>query len=155
MKKLKFGALIVVLLLVKSAELFAVDKYKVVDGDSLERGSVRIRLIDIDAPELFQECYDENNKAYKCGKKSLNELKKLMSNKVVCRKTAVDRYKRDLMECFDENGVSINQQMVLNGWAVSYGSKFKQEENRAKKQKSGIWKGRFMRPDLYRALHKN
>ncbi len=155
MKKLKFGALIVVLLLVKSAELFAVDKYKVVDGDSLEQGYRRIRLIDIDAPELLQKCYDENNNVYECGKRALNELKQLMNNKVICYKRAVDKYKRDLTECFDDRGVSINQQMVLNGWAVSYGNKFKKEEKKAKDKKLGVWKGRFMRPELYRALHKN
>ena len=146
---------VVGLLLIKSAELFAIDKYKVVDGDSLEQGKIRIRLIDIDAPEFYQKCYDENNNSYECGKMALNALEKLINNKVVCKAEAVDKYKRKLMECFDESNNSINQQMVLNGWAVSYGEKFINEENIAKKQKLGIWKGRFMRPELYRALHKN
>ena len=42
--------------------------YHVVDGDSLEYGAVRIRLKDIDAPELFQYCFDKDNKKYYCGK---------------------------------------------------------------------------------------
>ena len=154
-KNLLISMFIVGLLLIKSAELFAVDKYRVVDGDSLEKGNVRIRLIDIDAPEFYQKCYDENNNSYECGKMALRALEKLIDNKVVCKAKAIDKYKRKLMECFDENNNSINQQMVLSGWAVSYGNKFKEEEMKAKKQKSGIWKGRFMRPELYRALHKN
>jgi endonuclease YncB( thermonuclease family) len=45
--------------------------------------------------------------------------------------------------------------MVLRGWAVSYSDKYKKEEDIAKNKRSGIWKGRFMRPELYRALHMN
>ena len=142
-------------LTIKNAEVSASNKYKIVDGDSLERGNIRIRLIDIDAPEFFQDCYDENNEPYKCGKLALNELKKLINDKTICKTVSIDRYKRKLSECFDENNESINKKMVHNGWAVAYGNKFIEDENIAKKQKRGIWKGRFMRPELYRALHKN
>ena len=78
-----------------------------------------------------------------------------MSIVAECKELGVDRYKRKLVECFDRNGISINQKMVVNGWAVSYGNRFKEEEKEEKKQNKGIWKGRFMRPELYRALHKN
>ena len=44
--------------------------------------------------------------------------------------------------------------MVLNGWAVSYGDKYSEDEIIAKKMKRGIWQGNFMRPELYRALQK-
>ena len=84
-KTLSISLFVIGILIAKSAELLAADKYKVVDGDSLEYKSTRIRLIDIDAPELFQKCYDEYDKKYECGKVASNELKKLMSNKVVCK----------------------------------------------------------------------
>lgn len=155
MKKTVFILFVFGILISITEELLAVYKYKVVDGDSLEQGNVRIRLVDIDAPELFQECYDENNKQYKCGQKAFEELEKLMVDVEFCSETGVDRYKRKLMECFDKNQNSINRKMVISGWAVSYGDKFKNEEKEAKMQKSGIWKGRFIRPELYRALHKN
>ena len=155
MKKMIFAMCVFGAVLAKTENLFAGEKYKVVDGDSLEYGYLRIRLIDIDAPELFQMCYDENNIKYKCGKKATAKLKEFMDNVEKCKEVGVDRYKRKLMECFDRNGISINQKMVVNGWAVSYGNRFKEEEKVAKKQNKGIWKGRFMRPELYRALHKN
>ena len=47
----------VVCLFLKNTDLFAVEKYNVVDGDSLKFDEVEIRLIDIDAPEFFQKCY--------------------------------------------------------------------------------------------------
>ena len=155
MKKMIFAMCVFGAVLAKTENLFADEKYKVVDGDSLEYGYLRIRLIDIDAPELFQMCYDEDNRLYECGKKATKELEKLMSNVAECKELGVDRYKRKLMECFGKDDISINQKMVLGGWAVSYGKRFKEEEKEAKKQKSGVWKGRFMRPELYRALGKN
>ena len=138
----------------KIADLSAFEKYKVVDGDSLELGSLRIRLIDIDAPELFQECYDENIKSYECGKIAADFLKKIVSGGIKCQEVSLDIYKRSLMDCFDKSGENINRKMILNGLAISYGDRFIEEEKMAKDKKIGIWKGRFMRPELYRSLHK-
>ncbi len=48
--------------------------------------------------------------------------------------------------------------MVLSGSAVAYDYKkkiFAQEEMEAKKQKKGIWQGKFMKPELYRRLNKD
>ena len=142
-----------VLFMIGSAELFASERYKVVDGDSLEQGRLRIRLIDIDAPEFFQECYDENENVYECGKKASEVLESYVAGGITCKKVGTDRYKRSLMECFDEKQENINKKMVLNGWAVAYSDRFEKEEKIAKNKKIGIWKGRFMRPELYRSLH--
>ena len=153
-RKLLYCFILAVLLVFKSGEIVALEKYKVVDGDSLEQGRKRIRLIDIDAPELFQECYDENNEVYDCGKVATYFLKKIVAGGVVCKNISVDMYKRSLMDCFDKNGENINQKMVLGGWAVSYSDRFIDEEKIAKNKKIGIWKGRFIRPELYRSLYR-
>lgn len=134
---------------------FASGEYKVVDGDSLEKGDVRIRLNDIDAPELYQNCYDKNEREYECGKVAKNYLQKMSSKIVDCVFLGKDKYERSLMECYLENGRSINSEMVLHGWAVSYGEKYKDEELRAKNDAAGIWQGRFMRPELFRALQRS
>ena len=47
---------------------------KVVDGDSLEINSIRIRLMGIDAPEYTQTCKTDTNKKYYCGQDSINHL---------------------------------------------------------------------------------
>ena len=39
-------------------------------------------------------------------------------------------------------------------FAIS-GLSYNEEEKTAKGNKTGIWKGRFMRPELYRALNKS
>lgn len=144
---------IAVFLTVKNAELCAFENYTVVDGDSLRLGKTEIRLVGIDAPELFQKCYDENDKYYECGKVATKVLQKYVKGGVKCRGKSKDVYNRRLMECFDKTKESINKKMVSEGWAISYGNRFENEENDAKSKKKGIWKGRFMRPELYRALH--
>lgn len=131
-------------------------EYTAVDGDSLVRGDERIRLKGIDAPELYQKCYDEDGEKYDCGKDSLEFLQNEMSKGNVrckCQKKR-DRYKRKLCECFVAN-LSLNQEMVASGNAVSYKSKrFEQLENQAREHKYGIWRGKFMRPAIYRALER-
>ena len=131
-------------------------EYKAVDGDSLERGIERIRLKGIDAPELYQKCQDEHGDYYECGKDSLEFLQSLMAKgevKCKCQKKR-DRYKRKLCECFVST-LNINQEMVANGYAVSYkNKKFDEIEQQAKEHKYGIWRGKFMRPSIYRALER-
>lgn len=128
------------------------DSYKVVDGDSLEQGTRRIRLFGIDAPEYLQNCFDKNGEDYRCGLKSTDYLQSLLVGKVVCHKFSRDRYGRDLCECINGEGLNINRQMVISGWAVAYGEQYEEEEKSARKAHLGIWQGKFMRPELFRAL---
>ena len=47
--------------------------------------------------------------------------------------------------------------MVALGWAVAYkrySTDYVTDEILAKKSKKGIWQGRFMRPELFRALER-
>ena len=147
--------LVVIVSFVMMEVSFASGEYKVADGDSLEKGDLRIRLNGIDAPELYQNCYDKNGREYACGKNAKNYLQELSDDIANCVFLGKDKYARSLMECYLRDGRSVNSEMVLQGWAVSYGEKYKDEELRAKKQVSGIWQGRFMRPELFRALQKS
>ncbi len=145
-------------LLVIAALLFFVDaaeaQIKIVDGDSLFIGNREIRLSGIDAPEYKQECFDASDVAYPCGKKALSALKALVKDDLECKTLTTDRYNRDVAVCYS-GGKNINRQMVLQGWAVAYDRythAYDKAQSKAKKQKRGIWQGRFMKPELYRAL---
>ena len=132
---------------------------KVVDGDSLEIGNRRIRLLEIDAPEYKQYCFDKNHEKYDCGKDSrryLDNLLKQAGYKVHCKEYDKDRYNRELSECFIGN-VNLNLEMIEAGWAVTYRTDnplYIEAEKRAKVSKKGIWQGKFMRPEYYRRLHR-
>ncbi len=150
MKKIILLAILALITMVS----FASEGYRVVDGDSLEKGVVRIRLEGIDAPEYLQECFDANGEKYRCGLKATDYLQSLTAGKITCKHFDKDRYGRKLSECYDAENKSINREMVLSGWAMSYGGKYKDEERQARKANRGIWQGKFMRPELYRALNR-
>ncbi len=148
---MRFLLLIAVFLFwIKPAEA----QIKVVDGDSLFIGKREIRLSGIDAPEYKQECFDANGAAYACGKRALSALKALVKDDLECKTLTTDRYHREVAVCYS-GGKNVNRQMVLQGWAVAYDRythAYDKAQNKAKRAKRGIWQGRFMKPELYRAL---
>ena len=91
-----------------------------VDGDSLEIGSRRIRLMGIDAPEYDQFCKKNNGELYPCGQLAADYLKTLIAEKnITCRIHKQDKYKRDLCTCYAET-TDLNAEMIRAGYAVVY-----------------------------------
>ena len=134
----------------------AAKRYKAVDGDSLEQAERRIRLDGIDAPEFIQTCYNADNTEYACGLEALQYLEKLLQNSSVHCECAVqkDKYGREICECFADD-ISINQAMVFGGYAVNYRKdEYIEAEHNARENKRGIWRGKFMRPALFRTLER-
>ena len=132
---------------------------KVVDGDSLEIGARRIRLLGIDAPEYKQYCFTQDKQKYDCGreaKRYLYELLKRQNYQLDCRKQKYDRYDRELAVCFS-GGQNLNLAMIEAGWAVAYRTHkqaYLAAEKQAKQAKVGVWQGKFMRPEYYRRLNR-
>ncbi|AGF74491.1 putative nuclease [Bartonella australis AUST/NH1] len=121
----------------------------VIDGDTITINSVKIRLIGIDAPELYQFCGIKKGR-YPCGLKAKEHLEKLVANlPVTCYGNKKDKYRRILATCRTEKVNNINAIMVRNGWAVSYHS-YREEEREAKKKKKGIWQSSFQKPEVWR-----
>ena len=130
---------------------------KVIDGDTIKIEKNKIRLFGIDAPEKKQQCqkpwltifFLTLNKNYKCGENSTNKLKIKINNKfIICKSSNKDRYNRFIAECFKDK-ININRWMVSSGYAVAYrkySKKFVSQENLAKKEKLGLWSGKFEMP---------
>ena len=123
---------------------------KVSDGDSLRSGKLRIRIFGIDAPELKQQCQDQNGSAWACGLAARQQLENLLdANKLLhCALRDVDRYGRLVMQCF-RGTVDIGAAMVRSGHALAYRS-FSQlyvaEEQQASLARNGVWQGSFQPP---------
>ena len=129
----------------------------IIDGDTIRIGKNKIRLYGIDAPEINQTC-TINKIIWECGLDSSQALESMISKKEVqCEIVDIDRYKRFVAKCFVKN-INLNQYMVQNGWAVAYryySDDFIKNEEIAKKNKSGIWQGKFLDPYLFRKQQKN
>ena len=125
----------------------------VIDGDTVEISGHSIRLIGIDAPERKQKCLKQNT-TYSCGIASTSALKKMVGNSAVaCHGWQKDIYQRLLATCYlahqNTGDKSLNQKMVRAGWAVSYNDYYL-AENRARKEKRGLWAGEFQTPSDWR-----
>jgi len=128
---------------------------KVVDGDSLEIGAVRIRLFGIDAPEGRQLC-TRDSASWSCGTAAADKLRALIGgNSIDCVQRDVDQYKRVVAIC--KNGATdLGAAMVKAGLALAYrqySTDYVDEEDDAHRARRGMWAGEFTAPWDYRHSH--
>lgn len=121
----------------------------VIDGDTLQLGSKRIRLHGIDAPESGQTCR-KGFRAWPCGAESTDALRRLIGISTVrCEQKNLDRYGRVVATCH-AGRTNMNVWMVRNGWAVAYrqygGAAYAADEMIARRKRAGVWGGRFIMP---------
>jgi endonuclease YncB( thermonuclease family) len=126
---------------------------RVIDGDTLDVGGVRIRLNGIDAPEAKQSC-GAPGRTYACGDRATEALRGILRDRtVLCRQNGTDAYKRVIATCFlgDDD---LNQLLVAAGWAVAfrrYSLAYVAAEVAAKAARRGMWADAFEMPWEYRA----
>lgn len=128
--------------------------FRVMDGDSLESGNVRLRLEGIDAPEYRQACGSQSgNGEWQCGRQARQALARLVARDTVCRGGATDRYGRVLVRC-RRGDLDVNEEMVRLGFAVSsdFGS-YASAEREAREAGRGMWAGKFQHPGEWREEH--
>ena len=151
----------VVLSLLLAIVLYVIDRRNAVltgvptvtDGDSLRIDGVAIRIEGIDTPELQQTC-EADGQSYRCGDAARRELARLVDGGVVtCRVVGEDRYRRSLARC-QAGGEDIGATLVRRGFAVAYGKVYAAVEARARRERAGLWAGRFQSPADWRREHR-
>lgn len=154
MQKIILFMLIMVNISISYAETFKAYVIKVYDGDTVTvevaGQKERIRLLNIDAPELKQ--------AY--GTHSRDALKSYVFNRTVTIEfEGRDRYGR-ILGTISINNKNVNYLMVLNGHAWVYrkylhDDAFIAAEDFARKHKAGLWKNNnAIQPEVYRDMYK-
>ena len=140
---------------------------KIIDGDTVHIYSKKIRLEGIDAPEIKQQCKKpfikissvigfQFNKNYSCGVMAkIKLIDKIDNSKIKCISSSKDRYKRFIATCYIDK-INLNKWMVRNGYAVAYkrySKEYVRDEEYAKENQLGIWKGTFITPEKWRKLN--
>jgi len=125
---------------------------KEVDGDTfwLEDGckGVKIRLIGIDAPESKNAFANVRKEPFGIeSTQYMSELLKGSKIRVEMDIDSLDQYGRTLAYCYTDDGLFLNEEIVLQGLAkvrtikpnTKYIQVFSEAENTAKSKKKNIW----------------
>ncbi len=128
-------------------------RFRVIDGDTILLGKLKIRLYGIDAPEINQSCQDKNNQEDNCGEQAKIFLENILANqKIICEMRNFDKYQRILAKCF-VNNQDIQEILVKNGHAIAYinySRDYEPAQSQAIKAQKGIWQGHFTNPANFR-----
>ncbi len=125
----------------------------VIDGDTISLGKTHIRLKGIDAPETEQNC-EKDGASYNCGIEARNTLRSKIGNASIrCETYGRDQYNWVLARCL-LGETDLNRWLVQEGWAVSYGN-YQHDEAGARRDKRGIWAGKFELPSQWRREHRD
>ena len=121
---------------------------RVIDGDTLDVGGVRIRLHGIDALESKQSC-QAGGKRWSCGREATRALRGRISGRSVsCQERDRDRYGRVVAVC-SASGTDLNAWMVAEGWAFAYrrySNAYVAQESGARTARRGLWRGDVIPP---------
>lgn len=120
----------------------------VIDGDTLQIATERVRLHGIDAPETSQTC-GAGLASWPCGRMAADGLAGMINRQdVTCVGTKRDRYGRLLAVCH-AGAVNLNATMVRAGWALAYrryAQDYVPQETQARADSLGMWRGSFDAP---------
>jgi len=127
---------------------------RVLDGDTLELGHLRIRLHGVDAPELDQTCGDAQGADWPCGQVARDRLAALIEGvEIGCRARERDSYGRLVARC-SVGGDDLGGRLIAEGLAWAYlrfSYDYADGEAEARSAGLGIWQGRAEAAWHYRA----
>lgn len=125
---------------------------RVIDGDTLDVGGVRVRLHGVDAFERGQVC-DLPTGGWPCGAAATTAMKsRAEGRRLVCEVRDTDRYGRKVSRC-ERDGVDVARALVEDGLALAYrrySTDYVDAENAARARGAGAWAGSFDRPEQWR-----
>jgi len=87
-----------------------------VDGDTLQCGNKRVRVMGLDAPEMNARCPEELRLALA----ATARLRELVADGVTLQSTRRDRYRRLLAVVLDHSGTDVATVLIREGLAREY-----------------------------------
>jgi endonuclease YncB( thermonuclease family) len=135
-------------------------KARVIDGDTIRIGAMRIGLAGIDAPALRQTCRTAAGAPWGCGTAARARLEELIDGAAVVCFGVRDRPDGDgrmLAVCKVVPQPDLNGKMVGAGYALAHGrtsEHYQPRQRAARGRRAGLWAGHFEVPWLWRRKHR-
>lgn len=125
-----------------------------ITGDAFRIGDTEIRLAGIEAPDSDQLCSRPGNRRWRCGVDARAALaRSVRGTEVSCTLSGTDASGRKLGTCV-ARGEDIAEGLVRQGHVFAETgmfSKYASQEEEARAEKAGLWRGEAERPSEYRA----
>jgi endonuclease YncB( thermonuclease family) len=122
---------------------------KIIDGDTVQFGEIRLQMEGIDAPQTDQLCFDDTGRRWKCGVAATEHLRKRAGRKSwTCEVVRKTLHGRLLANC-RADGQDIANRMVRDGWALASttgSAAYLATEEQARSSEAGLWSGAFVAP---------
>lgn len=126
---------------------------RVIDADTIDVGSTRVRLFGIDAPEMGQPCAAEGRE-WDCGAWARDVVANRFDGTFArCTTKDTDRYGRTVAQC-TVDGQDMGQMIVYSGFAWAYrrySESYDLDEKAAAIAGRGLWAVEVQLPSDYRA----
>ena len=126
---------------------------RVIDGDTLEIRGERVRLFGVDAPELGQPWWDQDDEEKDAGELARDALAALIDGRRLSVKVLrEDKYRRSIA-IVKVDGRDVARLLVSQGkaFAAPGSNRYRRTEGSAKRRKRGFWQGELIMPWDYRA----
>ena len=118
------------------------------------------RIDGIDAPEIDQNCFNQEGNIYPCGRDAARALEKFIAGrKVRCDDLGPDpAYKKRRLGSCSVDDTDLQQWLVKQGWALNFEpyakGRFTLIEDGARGRQLGLWNGCFVAPRDFRRWNK-
>lgn len=126
---------------------------RVIDGDTFDVGTSRVRLYGIDAPEGNQSCETQQGVTWACGTWVSETVRaQYQGRQAQCAAVETDRYGRIVARCAVD-GRDIGQDLVAQGLAFAYrryAMDYDLVEKQAALTETGLWAMRIEEPAAFR-----
>lgn len=138
---------------IMAAEARIAGTIRVIDGDTIDVGTMRVRLYGIDAVEVAQTCHTEQGVSWACGAWVKSQVDQRYGRaRASCAVIDTDRYGRSVARC-RVAGRDIAADLVAEGLATAYrryAADYVALETAAIRADKGLWAMRMQAPAAFR-----
>lgn len=130
--------------------------FRIIEGDVLSLGNLRVRLVGIDAPEVAQQCMTADGGLWECAAEAEDRIRDMLrsADRVECFSNEQDSYGHYLASC-KADGLDVGALLVAEGlaWPDEDQGHYLSEAAQAQAAGRGIWQAETPTPAEWRKEH--